>query len=310
MPAVKPIPWIRFSTEVLRLYQPPARRPSTRAKIEQALRELAPYCQSTDQLDPGTISDWLASRPDRATPTHRSMLSSLRAACSYGDYQGWMNNPFRFRKLKDWLPQDEVDEQEEFRRHRSIAEVARLLRQADQEAQDGVWTSLRLRAVVYTLAYTGAGNREVMGLRVTDVDLDHGVIRFRSHPRRRLKRASRAAILGIPAPLAEVLAQWLPHTKCEWLFPHKYFTGPWLAGSTGSKPLDQVKALGARAGVEGLTILALRHTIGTHAESWGLSELELQSQLRHSRRATQKHYRHADLDLRRQTAAKIRYSED
>jgi integrase len=302
------VTWKHFADEVLKLYQPPSRRPATRAKVAQALRELKIFCEFSKNLDPGKIADWMAAHPDRAVATHRSLLSSLRAACSYGAFRGWLNNPFEFRGLNEWFSEDELEEgEEDFPRHRSLGDVERVLRQSDLEAESGEWVALRDRAVIYSAAFTGAGTREILGLRCKDLDLVASVIRFRSHPRRRLKTRARAAVVGVAPPLALVLAGWLPHTKCEWLFPHKYLTGPWLNGSVGAKPLDRIKALGERAGVHGLTLLSLRHTVGTHAEAWGLSELELQSQLRHSRRQTQRHYRHADLALRRQTAAKIRY---
>jgi integrase len=114
-------------------------------------------------------------------------------------------------------------------------------------------------------------------------------------------------VLPIAWPLAEVLAGWLPHTGCEWLFPHKYRTGPWLNGSVNSKALDCVKQLGERAQVPGLTILALRHTVATLSPGWGWGELILQRVLRHSNRKTQRHYLHLDLPQLHDAAAKIRY---
>jgi integrase len=68
-----------------------------------------------------------------------------------------------------------------------------------------------------------------------------------------------------------------------------------------------IAALGERAGVPGLTILAFRHTVGTLAEAWGIGELALQRLLRHSQPATQQHYRHPDLALMRQAVARIRF---
>lgn len=159
-----------------------------------------------------------------------------------------------------------------------------------------------------TWAFTGAGSREVLGLRVDNVDLAERVIRFRSHPRRRLKTGARAAEVPIAPPLLGVLASWLPHACSEWLFPGRERLGPWFGGAPGFKPLDRVRQLGQRAGVEGLTILAFRHTVGTLAESWGLGELELQRLLRHSQRKTQRYYRHADAEIMARTAAKISYS--
>ena len=75
-----------------------------------------------------------------------------------------------------------------------------MLATADSEALAGSWLARRLRAVVYTLAFTGAHKAEVLGLRLADVDLSRETIAFRSHPKRRLKRAARAAVLPIARP--------------------------------------------------------------------------------------------------------------
>jgi integrase len=298
----------RLRAEVLALYAPPARRPATRAKIRQVLDELGPLCKRASDLQPATIARWLADHPNRSAATHRSLLSALRAICSYGVYQGYLRkSPFEFRSLGQWLPADEIEESEQFRRHRSAAEVRRVLAQADAEAIAGPWKAQRLRAAIYCWAYTGAGNREILGLRVGDVDLVDRAITVRSHPRRRLKTGARAAILPIATPLLAVLETWIPLAGCEWLFPHSRRTGPWLHGVMGHKALDQVKQLGARAGVDGLTILDLRHTVGTLAEGWGIGELMLQRILRHARRQTQRHYRHHDLAQLHEAAAKISY---
>jgi integrase len=298
----------QFRTEVLKLYQPPARRPATRAKIRQVLDEFAILCKSPADLDPTKIADWMAEHPHRSAATHRSLLSALRAVCSYGAYRRCMENPFQFRPLEKWLPSDELEvDDAQFPRHRSAAEIRHVLEQADKEALAGSWEARRLRAAIYCWAYTGAGNREVLGLRVDDCDLEAGILTVRSHSRRRLKARARAAKLPIARPLALVLAEWIPLTGSEWLFPHRYRTGPWLNGPRGRKALDRVKQLGERAGVKNLTILAIRHTVATLSEGWGIGELMLQRLLRHSRRTTQLHYRHHDLRQLAEAAEKIRY---
>jgi integrase len=300
-----PVSFAQFSAEVLTLYDPPVRRKSTRAKVRQVLAELGAQCVSTADLTPAAVSRWLSAHPERRAATHRGLLSTLRAACGYGAFQDYLVSPFAFRRLAQWLPADELVELEPFRRHRSAAEVAALLDQADAEASS--WKGRRMRALVYCYAFTGAGKTEVLGLRVADVDLAAGIISVRSHPIRRLKTGARAARLPIAAPLAAVLESWMPETGSEWLFPHCELSGPWFHGRPGYRPLDQVKALGRRAGVDDLTILSLRHTIGTLAEGWGIGELMLQRLLRHSRAATQKHYRHEDLDQLRRAAGQITY---
>jgi integrase len=295
-----------FSAEVLRLYQAPARRPATFFKMRQVLGELEQHCRSVKHLSPPVISDWLASHPERSAATHRSLLSALRAACSYGDYREYFRSPFRFRKLSLWLPSDEVDQVDPYPRHRSTAEIRRVLRRADKEARRGSWEARRLRAVVYTLAYTGADKTAVLGLRRGDIDLERGLIHIKSHARRRLKTAARARKLPIAAPLLAVLADWLPRSGCEWVFPHSRRTGPWLHGPAGKKPLDQVKQLGQRAGVEGLLIVSFRHTFATVVGAW-TGQIVMMRLLGHSRPSTQKYYLHEDLDQLAQAVAKLRF---
>ena len=63
----------------------------------------------------------------------------------------------------------------------------------------------------------------------------------------------------------------------------------------GHRPLDCIRALGERAGVPSLTIVAFRHTLGTLSESWGIGELALQRVPPPRAADTQDHYRHPDL---------------
>ena len=80
------------------------------------------------------------------------------------------------------------------------------------------------------------------------------------------------------------------------MFPNTYRTAPWTGGSPGHKPLDRIKRLGQRAGAENFTILSLRHSWATMAETlWGLSDLQIMRILRHTNTRTQVGYRHADL---------------
>jgi len=182
-----PVPWSQFESEVLALYAEPHRRPGTLAKMRQVLREVGAVCPTTDQLGPVTIASWLSAHPGRAAWTRRTLLSALRAACSYADWKGYAPNPFGFRGLSQWIPADELEEAESCRRHRTATEIRKVIEQADRECAGGDWHALRLRAAVYVWAYTGAGALEVLGLRVTDVDLAGGTIAIRSHPGRRLK---------------------------------------------------------------------------------------------------------------------------
>ena len=301
------VPFATFADEVLSLYAAPMRRQATRAKIAQVLAELSQICGKTGDLTPAAVSQWLAVHPDRSVATHRSLLSSLRAAYRYGAHRGWIANPFDFRPLAKWLPADELAAVAPFRRHRTCDEIRRILRQSDCEVD--TWKRRRLRAAVYCWAYTGAGKTEILGLRACDLDIARGVLTIQSHPRRRLKCAARAARLPIVSSLGPVLREWASECGSDWLFPHTELSGPWFHGRPGYRPLDQVKALGHRAGVEGLTILAFRHSFATMAEGCGVGELGLQRLLRHARPQTQLFYRHEELEQLRRAAELIRYDD-
>lgn len=314
MEPLRPIPWDQFEIEVLRLYQSPRRRKTTRSKTKQVLKEFRAFCRTTADLSELTISDWLAANPGRAPAYIEGLLRHLSAACTWGAHprRAYLWDPFEEHPISTWLPGDELDQAEEFPRHRSAAEIARVLDRADAEALLGAWRPVRLRSAVYSFAFTAGHRSEVLGVRKADLDLDRGVIAFRSHPARRLKTRARAAVLPLAAPLRAVLADYLPrleerHPGTIYLFPHSYGTGPWLSGRPGHRPLDEVRELGRRAGVEGLTIDAFRHTVGTLSESWDIGELALQRILRHARRRTQLHYRHPDLPLMRQAIDRISY---
>jgi integrase len=305
--AIQPVPWEQFRARVLKLYQPPVRRPATRDKTRQILDELGTLCETTADLTEDVLADWASQHADRSARTTESLLRHLSAACTFGEKWGCLTDPFDIRPVSRWLPADELEDCEPFGKHRTAEEVRRVLDQADAEARGGDHRARRLRAAVYSFAYTGAGKKEILGLRTCDVNLDRRIITVKSHPKRRLKTGPRAAWLPIAPVLAQVLAERILETGCEWLFPHAYGTGPWLYGRPGHRPLDEVKALGERAGVPGLTILSLRHTFGTLAEDWGIGELMLQRILRHSTPRTQKHYRHHDAELLRRAAEKVRF---
>ena len=308
MPELRPLAWRRFASEVLSLYAPPIRRPSTYRKTRQALREFGRVCRTTGDVSPAAIAAWIARHPDRGDSTRLTLLRTFRPVCTYGASQGYLIDPFVFRKPRQWLASSAVvGSLEAFPRHRTAAEIALLLAQADLEAQGGRWEARRLRAAVYAWCFTGARKNEILGARTADVDLAAGMLAIVPNPRRPLKTAASRARLPIPGTLAAVLAAWIPHCGSEWLMPSRYRRTPWMHGPHRNKALDQVRELGARAGVPGLTILALRHSFGTLSEGWGWGELTLQRQLRHSRPATQVGYRHEDLHQMRVAASKIRY---
>ena len=308
MPELRPLAWRHFAAEVLSLYAPPIRRPATYRKTAQVVREFGKVCRTSADVSPAAIAAWIARYPARGDATRLALLRTFRPVCTYGASQGYLVDPFAFRKPRHWLPSSAIIQSRDvFPRHRTAAEIALVLAQADFEAQAGRWQALRLRAAVYAWCFTGARKNEILGARTADVDLAAGMLSIVPNPRRPLKTAASSARLPIPGPLAAVLAAWLPLCGSDWLMPSRYRRTPWLHGPRGNKALDQVAQLGERAGVPGLTILALRHSFGTLSESWGIGELMLQRLLRHSNPRTQLAYRHEDLYQMRIAASRIRY---
>ncbi len=318
--AVAPIPWPEFCAELLALYQPPMRAHATMTGLRRVLQLVADLgVQSTAEIGPPLVARFLGARPPTESPNSTySLLSTLRTACSYAEAQGYCRvSPFRLRK--QWIRRVAPKRT----RHHSREEIARVLdsmhhdigrKQTDWSA----WRARRLYALAATVAYTGLRAKEATFLRVEDIDLAERMLFVRPRVGHRLKTERSAQPVPIPEALVAILAEWLPHlvlpsgdiateatgwtprdnpTKKRdgaWVFPNVYRTGPWVGGSPGRRPIDRMKAMGRKAGVEGFTFLSLRHSWATHAEFWGLSDLQIQRVLRHTNTRTQEHYRHAD----------------
>jgi integrase len=300
MPAIR---FPAFTEEVLTVYRVTA-RPATVCKMAQVLREVGELkaVRTTADLTPLRLADWLNSMRDRKPATIAGLVSYFRAACNYARARGYLRNtPFEARQSWGQL---QADDDEEPRRHHGLAELE-LVRAHLESHSSASWEGHRLYALFCLVAFTGLRKNEALHAQVRDLDLDQGVIRLVKRRRHGLKTRAAAQPVPVPDAALAVLAGWVPRTGSLWLFPGKRGACPWVNGMPGKKPLDCLKAAGKAAGVEGLTFQSLRHSWATHAESaWGFSELLVQRVLRHTRRTTQLHYRHADLaNLRAQVRA-------
>ena len=312
MPAV---PFSRLQKEMLALYEPPFRRKSTWFKMRTVLREFSelPSVRKTSDITPIAIAEWLKRHSDRKQVTNQSYLKSFGAACTYAKKMGYLRvAPSEIRS--DWFGQldEDLDDDdgiavESTKRHHSIQEIVAVLDQADAESLTGAWKEWRTQALIYTYAHTGLRKKEALQLKLADVALEKRIIMIRRRRRRTVKTKSSAAPVGIPDELAVILERWLPRTGCQWVFPGITRKAPWSEGSPGAKPLDMVKSLGSRAGIDGLTILSFRHSISTHCKRFGLGPLELKDLLRHSSIQTQEHYLEKDYPNLRDIARRIDY---
>lgn len=314
MPAV---PFSRLEAEFLRLYEPPTRRRSTWYKVRQACAEVKalPTVHKTSDLTPGTILDWLAAHSDRAPMSNRSILLSIRALCNYAVFRGYLRaSPWQFRK--DWITFDEDvedDGDDPIARHLSYVQIGTYLDQLDAEALRGGWLTMRTQALGYTYVHTGLRKNEALGLAVEDVHLRKRVIRIRSRRKRKLKTRTSVRLVGIPEDLAVVYERYIPfvahqpHDGPPWLFPGTRRKVPWFHGGPGKKPLDMLKAVGTRAGIENVTIHGLRRSISTHGPRLGLSRDEVRDLLGHATNDTQFWYNEPDADNARDVASRIRF---
>jgi integrase len=284
-----PIFFDLMAEEMLRLYVPPLRAKATYRQMKYNLaifaRLLGPQAL-TSELTPDFIARLIASRPAGQSPfTVKSMLCNLKVACNYCLANGYITrSPFQFRK--SWIRCGEGKP----KKHHSREDIARVLalmaRDTERKTGWALWRAQRLQALANTVAFTGMRRSEATYLRAADVLLDERLILITPTAGNRLKTVRSAQPVPIPDALAPILEAWLPHCHSEWAFPNSYRTGPWIGGSPGYKPLERMKRLGVRAGVEGFTFQSLRHSFATHSEFWGLSETMIQRILRQEHSST------------------------
>ncbi len=301
----------RLYDELMVIYAPPRRAASTRRQVAQVMREITavPGVRKSSDLRSVTIAKWMDLHPDRTAVTTKSLLRCLRAITTYAIAEGYLkHSPFSYRKVNSWIRDDAAPPARTLK-HRSIEDVTRVLELADAEASGGAWDRRRLRMLVNLYAYLGLRMAEAPHLWVSDVDLFRSALHLQAHAEDgwRPKTLRSAAVLPLAGPLVGLLADWIPDTGCRWVIPGKKRQGPWLHGGPGVRPLDQVRELGARAGVPGLTIASFRKTIGTFAKSWGFSQLELKALLRHSSVETQRWYDEDEVEALRPATAKIQF---
>lgn len=294
----RPIAWDDFAARYLALYLPPQRQPATYREVRQVLREFGalPGFRRTSDLTVEAVGLWIGRNPGRSPARTASLLRCLRTASVFACHKGWLaSNPFDFRAVGQWVRVPDRPPAG----HRTQAEVAAVLARADAEAATGSWEAGRLQALVYVYAFVGLRKQEALHLERRDLDLRRRTLTIEPKPGWQPKTVKSAATLPIAPPAADVLRLWLPRCGSSWVFPGKRLAGPWTSGSPSAKAITQVKALGERAGVPGLTIQAFRKTIGTHAKRWGLSALDLKALLRHTNLETQKWYDAEDSEILR-----------
>jgi integrase len=237
-------------------------------------------------------------------------LVYLKLLCQYAVSQEYLrSNPTLARKI--WIPDQALSEPG--RTHLSKAEAWDIIRQADAEAASGDWKGRRLRVVLYFLAFLGLRKKEVLGLRCEDINLIDETVVIRKNERRGVKTGKKGeAFLPLPPPLLIVVQEWIPFSGGTWVIPACDVTKPWLSGGPSSRPLEQLRALGLRAGVPGNNFKLWRSTFATIAEDlWDFTDEQIQKILRHTTPLTSKQfYRHRDVANMRKHMSKVSYAPE
>jgi integrase len=265
------------------------------------------------------VSRYVLSRPPgQSSETLRSVLSSLRAVCSYAEACGYLGagriSPFRIKRLSKWVTRTERKEG----RHLSRDEIRRVLDRLRLDVAERTewaqWRSRRIYVLTAIIAYCALRKNEAIRLQVGDVDLPGRTIHIVA--RTKLKTTASAQPVPIPDALVPILADWLAHRldappgvvvpACPWLIPCINRKVPWLHGALGAKSLDVFQDAAERAGIQGATLQALRRSWATHAEYHGLGPAMIQRVLRHtSGRTAERWYRKADLPNMREVCKGI-----
>ncbi len=308
---VQAIPFDAFKRELLLLYGPRFRAPSTRKGMEHILRLLDSLgVQTTADLTVPLIARLIESRPaEHSDHTLKGLLLRVQAVVSYADKAGYLpgRNPFVVRPIKTWVRPSTPRGKKHLTRDEIKAILDLMRRDVEERRGWAEWRARRLYCLTALVAYTGLRKMEALCLQVADVNMTARSIDVVDRAEHKCKTPGSAQPVPIPEALVPILENWLLHRQdsppgmdrpdSRWLFSTIGTSAPWTSGSPGGKPLDRLKSVAARAGVtSGVTWHALRRSIATHLEAHGAGPAMIQRLLRHtSPETTEKWYRKADL---------------
>jgi len=307
------IPFDQFTAEILRLYDPPHRATATRRQMRYVFEQVAALeVKTTADLTPVLVARFIESRPPGQSPrTLQSYLRVLRGLCNNAVINGYLRiSPFALRRVSQWLGRIGPPAE---KKHYSRDEIRRVLSlmAAHIEITAGwsQWRARRLYALTATVAYCGLRASEALYLHAADIRLEARYVNLTDRGRdggRALKTDASARPVPIPDALVPILQDWLSHRldhpadfeipPCEWLFPTLNRKGPWTGGPPGTKPVQRLQAVAARAGVEGMTLQSLRRSLATHLEHHGTGQAMITRILRHTdSKTTLTWYQQADI---------------
>jgi integrase len=297
-----------FVPELMAEYGPRLRSIGTLRAVKRVLKILREMnVTQTSDLTVKLMTRIVSSRnPELSPNTVKSILQTISAICGHAVNFGYLDvNPFQRRPIRTFVrgckPQGE--------RHLTKAQIVAIhsVLAADVRDRQGwaLYRARRLQALVVLISGTGLRRGEALHAHVTDLDLDEGLFWVVSRSTHRLKTAGSEKFVIVAAQAIDILRDWLTHRMdapegferepSPYLFPNIRSATPWLNGPPGYRPLDRLKAVAKRAGVDGASYQKLRASVATHMEAAGCGPAQIQRQLRHSNQGvTQAHYMQAD----------------
>jgi integrase/recombinase XerD len=159
------------------------------------------------------------------------------------------------------------------------SELPRYLTPEEVQAMIDAAGNLRDKLIVSLLYCTGVRVSELVGIRVSDVDLEEGSIRVRG-------KGGRERVVFFDSRTRQLLAEYLPTVKgCEYLFPARGGEGHMHYVTVERIIRKLAKAAGLKKRV---TPHVLRHSFATISLARGMDVREIQELLGHaSLRSTQ-----------------------
>lgn len=231
-------------------------------------------------LEPGGVSGALAalSRGGLGARSQARLVSTLRGFYRFVRAEGLAkNNPFALirspkitRKLPSLL---------------NAEEVLRLIAAPDRSQPRG----LRDAAMLHALYAAGLRVSELVGLKLADLNLDHGYLSAFGKGRKR-------RLIPLGAPACEAIALYLNKVRGGWALPKErcVFVSERGKGLTRQAFWKNIRAYGVQAGItKRLTPHTLRHSFATHLLEGGADLRVVQTLLGHSDIATTQIYTHA-----------------
>ena len=235
------------------------------------------YRGKVEDISPGDIEEFLCSREWISKRTQARLLSALRSFCTWLVLEGYLtDNPcdrVDGPKLGRYIP-DVL----------SVEEVSSIIYALDTSS----WLGKRDRALLEVLYGCGLRVSEAVGLKVTSLYLDEGLIRI-------IGKGDKERLVPIGEMAADAIAEYLAErplefSKCEYVFINRY--GNALSRVSAFKTVKKAVLL---AGInKDISPHTFRHSFATHLIENGADIRLVQEMLGHESVATTEIYTHID----------------